>query len=69
MESLTEMEVEGAGLVFDGITLATGPDDRWLGESARVSEFDAGSGTFDPIGEISSHEGGQAVPEELRPDS
>ncbi|NLD75878.1 MAG: ABC transporter substrate-binding protein [Acidimicrobiales bacterium] len=67
MASLTAMTATEPGLVLDGITLTTGPADRWLGEAARVVRFDADTATNAPVGAVADFEGGQAVPVDLRP--
>lgn len=69
MAALTSLSATEPGLVLTGLTVATGPGDRWLGESARVVRFDASTGERVPVGAVSDHEGGAAVPEDLRPGS
>lgn len=58
MESaLSLKDVKGIGLLLDSASLSSGADDKFLGESFQVAQYDAAKGYFNDIGPVTNFEG------------
>ena len=71
MEALKDLDVSDVGLLLPGVTVATGPDDAYMGEALQPAQYEfTGEGQrnhFVPQGEIVDFEGETATltPEDL----
>jgi branched-chain amino acid transport system substrate-binding protein len=57
MTSVRNMDDLDAGLLLDGITVATSPDDPFMGETVQLVQYDSAKKYFDLIGDPLSLEG------------
>lgn len=65
IEGLNNLEVTDPGVTFPGVSLATGPGDRFLGESVRISQYSVAAGAFSPVTDVLDFEGGENIPADL----
>jgi branched-chain amino acid transport system substrate-binding protein len=67
MDAVYNMEDVSAGLLLDGISVSTGPDDPFLAETVQLVQYDSTKKYFDFVGEPIDFEGkvGEITPEEL----
>jgi len=65
MASLNNLEVASPGIIYDGITVKTGENDRFLSEAAKIGEYDLAKKAFVALDEVYDFEGGTAIPESL----
>lgn len=65
LKSLNNLEVSEPGIMFPELSVKTGPDDRFLGESVRISQYSVDATAFSPLEETYDFEGGDSIPAEL----
>ena len=66
VKSLNTLTAEAPGLIYEGITLKTGENDRFLGEAAILSVYNSTDLYFKPLVEAPfDYEGGDAIPPAL----
>lgn len=65
MESVNNLDVDDAGVLYEGITVKTGSNDRFLGESAYIGEYSVEKGAFVMNEKLYDYSGGEAIPDEL----
>lgn len=65
MTSLNNLDVEAPGLIYPGISVVTGDNDRFLGEAVVIGAYDGSRLTFVPLDGIYDFEGGEVIPDSL----
>lgn len=67
MNAMYEIKDLDAGLLVEGATVNTSPDDQFLAESVQLVQYDAAAGHFNNVGEILDFEGKtrELTPEDL----
>lgn len=67
MDSVRNLDAVSTGLMLDGVSVSTGPDDNFMGETFTLVQYDADEVHFNEIGELIDFEGqtAEVTPEEL----
>jgi branched-chain amino acid transport system substrate-binding protein len=67
MDSIRNLDGATTSLMLDGVSVSTGPDDLFMGESFSLVQYDGAAAHFNEIGELQDFEGQTAdlTPEEL----
>ena len=67
MDSIRNLDGVESNLLLDGVTVTTGPDDNFMGESFTLVQYDANESHFNEIGDVIDFEGQTAdvTPEDL----
>ncbi len=67
MDAVRNYDEADSSLLLDGVTVTTGPDDRFMGETVTLIQYDAAEAHFNEIGEIIDFEGqtAEVTPEDL----
>lgn len=67
MDAVRNFDGATTGLMLDGVSVTSGPDDAFLGETVQLVQYDAAEAHFNEIGELIDFEGqtAEVTPEEL----